>query len=89
MLQNPRGPAVFRLQEHMARLIKSCEAYEIPSPYSAKEFIDATIELIKENKIDACYIRPLVFYGYGHMGLNPKGAKVDAIIACWPWGELT
>ncbi|MBI5635626.1 branched-chain amino acid transaminase [Candidatus Micrarchaeota archaeon] len=81
-----KGPAVFRLQEHMARLIKSCESYEIPSPYTAKEFEAATLELIKENKVDACYIRPLVFYGYGHMGLNPKGAKVEALIACWPWG---
>jgi branched-chain amino acid aminotransferase len=55
-------------------------------PYSVGEFIKATKETIKANKIEECYIRPIAFYGYGVMGLNPKGSKVNVAIAVWSWG---
>ena len=54
-------------------------------PYTAEELCDATVELIKKNNLKSCYIRPLAYYGYGQMGVDPTGAPVDVIIAVWPW----
>lgn len=81
-----KGPAVFRLTDHMARLHDSASIYFMEVPYSVEELVASTKELIKANGLDSCYIRPLVFRGYGEMGLNPLNAAVDVIIACWPWG---
>lgn len=77
---------VFRLQEHMERLVRSCKIARIDIPYTAEELADATVETIRANELPACYIRPLVYRGYGSMGVNPTGAPVDVIIAVWPWG---
>jgi branched-chain amino acid aminotransferase len=79
------GPAVFRLTEHMERLARSAKIMRMDLPYSVDEMVDATRELIVANKLPACYIRPLVYRGYGVMGLDPLPAPVNAMIAVWPW----
>ena len=76
---------VFRLRDHMERLHRSCKIAQIELPYSADELMDATLEVIRANKLPACYIRPLVYRGYGVMGVDPTGAPVDVVIAVWPW----
>ena len=80
------GPAVFRNKEHCERLLKSAELYYMPVPYSSDELRQATLELVARNGLRSCYIRPIVFRGYGTMGLNPIDASVDVAIACWEWG---
>lgn len=82
-----KGPAVFRLREHMARLVKSAKVLDMKLPFSQEQLEKATLETISKNKIDAGYIRPIAFFGYGKMGLNPAGAPVDVVIAIWPWGS--
>jgi branched-chain amino acid aminotransferase len=82
-----KGPAIFRLKEHVDRLFFSAEALKMKIPFTKKEISDAIIETVKKNGIKAGYIRPLVYYGYGKMGLGTKGAPVNVIIACWPWGS--
>jgi branched-chain amino acid aminotransferase len=80
------GPAVFRHADHLDRLFKSAELYYMPVPYTAQELRVATHELISRNGLSSCYIRPLVFRGYGQMGLFPLDAPVDVAIAVWAWG---
>jgi branched-chain amino acid aminotransferase len=80
------GPAVFRNVEHVERLRKSAELYYMPLPYSDEELRTATRELVARNGLSSCYIRPIVYRGYGTMGLNPVDAPVDVTIACWEWG---
>jgi len=81
------GPAVFRLKDHMKRLENSARLIGIDMPYSASELVRATKELVKKNKLREGYIRPIVYYGYGKMGLDPRGAPVEVAIAMWPWGK--
>jgi branched-chain amino acid aminotransferase len=81
-----RGAAVFRLTEHLERLRRSAKLYYMELPYTVAELAQATRDVIKANGLDACYIRPLVYRGYGEMGLSPLHAPVDAVIAVWPWG---
>jgi branched-chain amino acid aminotransferase len=85
--ETEKGPAVFRLQDHTNRLFYSASAIDIEVPFSKEEINQAILETIKVNKIKSGYIRPVFYYGYGKMGLNPKGAPVDACIAVWPWGK--
>ena len=80
------GPAVFRLTEHIERLHKSAKILGMPMPYSVDELIAATKETVASTGLDSCYIRPIVYFGYGEMGLNTLPCKVDVSIACWPWG---
>jgi branched-chain amino acid aminotransferase len=80
------GPAVFRHREHLERLLRSAELYYMPVPYTVDQLRDATHELIGRNGLRACYVRPLVFRGYGQMGVNPLDAPVDVAIAVWEWG---
>ena len=80
------GPAVFRLTEHMERLVRGAAAYQIALPYGADELTKAAREVIATNELGACYIRPLVFLGTGSMGLNPAGARTHVAIAAWRWG---
>jgi branched-chain amino acid aminotransferase len=80
------GPAVFRNAEHMRRLIQSAELYYMPVAYTAEQLQAATRELVARNNMRSCYIRPLVYRGGGHMGLNPLEAPIDVAIACWEWG---
>ena len=82
----PKGPAIFRSNEHYKRLVNSAKLIYMDSPYTANELIQATKELIKSNQLTSCYIRPLLYYGYGEMGLNPGKNTVDTVIAAWEWG---
>jgi branched-chain amino acid aminotransferase len=84
--ETERGTAVFRLHDHLERLKQSASLYYMELPYSIEKLREATHELIKANNLRSCYIRPLVFRGYGEMGLYPLEAPVDAMIAVWPWG---
>jgi branched-chain amino acid aminotransferase len=84
--QTDRGAAVFRLTEHLERLRRSAKLYYMELPYAVAELAQATRDVIKANDLDSCYIRPLVYRGYGEMGLYPLHAPVDAVIAVWPWG---
>jgi branched-chain amino acid aminotransferase len=81
-----RGPAIFRHLDHLERLFKSAELYYMPIPYTLEELRSATHELIAANELRECYIRPIVFRGYGQMGLYPLEAPVEVSIAVWPWG---
>ncbi len=85
--KTPTGVAVFRLREHMARLLRSCKVLMIDVPFSLDELCDAVVEVVRVNDLaNGCYIRPLVFLGYGEMGVNPLPAPVNVAIAAWPWG---
>lgn len=76
---------IFRLRDHMERLHRSAKIAAIDLPYTVDQLCEATVETIRANNLPACYIRPLVFRGYGVMGVDPTGAPTDVIIACWPW----
>jgi branched-chain amino acid aminotransferase len=80
------GPAVFRNAEHVERLRRSAELFYMELPFSDEQLRDATLELVARNGLRSCYIRPIVYRGYGSMGLNPLEAPVDVTIACWEWG---
>jgi branched-chain amino acid aminotransferase len=84
--ETERGTAIFRHREHLDRLERSAQLYYMDVPYSLEELRDATHELIRRNRLDSCYIRPLAFRGYGEMGLYAQSAPIDVIIAVWPWG---
>lgn len=81
-----KGPFIFRLQEHLDRMYRSAELYKIEIPYSKAELKEAIKETIRINGLDACYIRPIAFYGFHHLGVNPAGCPVDCAIAVWRWG---
>jgi branched-chain amino acid aminotransferase len=84
--ETDRGPAVFRLTEHIERLARSCKALGIPIEWRVDEIVKVSKELFSANGLVSGYIRPLVFYGTGSMGLNPAGASVHTMIATWEWG---
>ncbi len=81
-----RGTHVFRLTEHIERLLRSCKIYMMDVPFSVAELVQATKDVIKANGLESCYIRPIIYRGYGEMGLFPLKAPVDVAIAVWPWG---
>ncbi len=82
------GPAIFRAREHARRLHDSAKIYRIDIPYSIEEVVNAMGELIRVNKMDSAYIRPLVFRGYGNIGVMPtKDNPIETYIACWNWGR--
>ena len=83
------GPAVFRHADHLDRLYKSAELYYMPIPFELEQLRQATLELIGRNNFRACYIRPIVFRGYGTMGLFPLDAPVDVTIATWEWAGVS
>lgn len=80
------GPAVFRLSEHIARLLDSARIFMMEVPFSAEEIVTAVKTTVAVNGLDQCYIRPLIYLGYGEMGLNPLPCEVKVSIAVWPWG---
>src|SRR6202049_101380 len=84
----PSGPAVFRLREHVRRMLDSAKIYRMENlGYSADQLGDAMLELVRINKMDSCYIRPIALRGYGEMGVNPLKNPIDVYIACWSWGK--
>lgn len=82
-----KGPAIFQLEEHIKRLINSCKMYHMTLEYSEKELKESIIETIKINNVQDCYIRPICYYGYGKMGVNPLPNKVSTSIALWDWED--
>lgn len=83
----PQGPAIFRLKEHTDRLFNSCKIYRMDVPFTKDEINNAIIDIIKVNKVSACYIRPIVYRGYEQLGVDPTGVPIDVAIAVWPWGK--
>ena len=80
------GTAIFRLKEHTERLFNSAHIYMMKIPYSREVLMEAQKEVVRANKLESCYIRPIAFYGSEKMGVSPKGASVHVAIAAWPWG---
>jgi branched-chain amino acid aminotransferase len=85
--ETSRGPAIFRLDDHIRRLFDSAKIFMIDVPFTYQELVDATIETVRVNGVESCYIRPIVYLGYGEMGLNPLPCPVNVSIAVWPWGS--
>lgn len=84
----PSGPAVFRVREHVRRMLDSAKVYRMENlGYSANQLAEAMLELVRVNRMDSCYIRPIVIRGYGEMGVNPLKNPIDVYIACWSWGK--
>ena len=85
--KNENGVAVFRLKEHVKRLFDSAKVYKIDIPFTQDEIADAILQTVRENNLDGCYIRPIVFRGYGELGVNPLNCPVNVVIAAWEWGS--
>ncbi|HLI85024.1 MAG TPA: branched-chain amino acid transaminase [Bryobacteraceae bacterium] len=84
----PSGPAVFRLKEHVRRMLDSAKIYRMENlGYSAGQLAEAMLELVRLNRLESCYIRPIVIRAYGEMGVNPLKNPIDVYIACWEWGK--
>lgn len=82
----PEGPQVFRLQDHLRRLIDSCRTYRFDLKYDLDALVAACVEGVRKNALSSCYIRPMVLYGYGAAGLDAVGSSIETYVACWPWG---
>jgi len=80
------GPAIFRWEDHLQRFYDSGKPYDLEIPFEPEELTDATVELIRRQDLNSCYIRPIAFYGYEELGLNPSNCPVNVAIAVWPWG---
>ena len=84
----PNGPAVFRLRDHVRRMMDSAKIYRMENlGFTADQLAEAMLELVRVNRMDACYIRPIVLRGYGEVGVNPVKNPIDVYIACWEWGQ--
>jgi branched-chain amino acid aminotransferase len=84
----PAGPAIFRLREHVRRMVDSAKIYRMENlGYSAEQLGDAMLELVRVNNMEACYIRPIAIRGYGDIGVNPLQNPIDVYMACWSWGK--
>ena len=81
-----RGTAIFRLAEHTQRLLNSGKIYMMDIPYSKDVLMEAQLEVVRANKLESCYLRPIAFYGSEKMGISTRGATVHVAIAAWPWG---
>jgi branched-chain amino acid aminotransferase len=82
----PRGPAIFRLHEHIRRLIDSCRVYRMDMRWSHDELVEACRSAVERNGYESCYLRPMVLRGYGPAGMNPVDCPIDTYVPCWPWG---
>jgi branched-chain amino acid aminotransferase len=83
----PQGSAIFRLPEHIQRLLDSAKIYRMDVPFTQEELCAAVVELIEANNVSPCYIRPIVLRGYGEMGVSPTGSPVEVYIANFSWGK--
>lgn len=81
-----KGPAVFRLKEHIRRLFDSCRVYRTEIPFTREQLKSAVLDTIRANRLESCYIRPLVFRGYSTLGVDPTQCPVEVVIAVWKWG---
>ncbi len=82
-----QGPAVFRLREHIQRLHDSCHVYRMDPAFSVDQLVDACLEVVRVNEFSECYLRPIVFRGYGSFGVNPLPNPIEVYIASWVWGK--
>ena len=81
------GPAIFRLREHIRRMHDSAKIYRMDIPYSAEQLAEAMLELVRVNKLQACYLRPIALRGYGDIGVHGGRNPIDVFLACWEWGK--
>jgi branched-chain amino acid aminotransferase len=84
--KTPAGPAIFRLQDHLQRMINSCRIYRIDLAYTIDDLVTACCQLVERNAIESCYIRPMVVRGYGAAGMVPFDSPIEVYLPCWPWG---
>jgi len=84
--KTPAGPAVFRLQDHLQRMVNSCRIYRMELKHSIDDLVAATCQVVERNNIEQCYIRPMVLRGYGAAGMVPFDSPIETYIPCWPWG---
>jgi branched-chain amino acid aminotransferase len=82
-----KGPACFRLRDHVKRLYDSAKIYRLEIPYSPEELEQAILETIRVNKLESCYVRPVAFRGFGELAVNPLPCPVEVVIAVWKWGK--
>ncbi|HUR48781.1 MAG TPA: branched-chain amino acid transaminase [Acidimicrobiales bacterium] len=82
-----QGPGIFRLTDHINRLFRTCRIFMIDVPYSVDDLVEACKQTVKASGLEECYVRPLVYLGYGEMGLNPLPCPVQVSVAVWPWGR--
>jgi branched-chain amino acid aminotransferase len=82
-----QGPAIFRLRDHLQRLVNSAHIYRMELPYRLDELCAVAVELIRVNKMNACYVKPIVLRGYGEAGVNPFPCPIEVYMACWEWGS--
>ena len=85
--KTPKGSAVFRLDAHVDRLFNSAKIYRMEIPYTRQQITDAIMETVRANKLEECYVRPVVYRGYGELGVNPFPNPVSVFVATWPWGD--
>ncbi|MCZ6766427.1 MAG: branched-chain amino acid transaminase [bacterium] len=84
--KTPKGSAAFRLDAHVDRLFNSAKIYRMEIPYTRQQITDAIMETVRANKLEECYVRPVVYRGYGELGVNPFPNPVNVFVAAWPWG---
>jgi branched-chain amino acid aminotransferase len=84
----PSGPAVFRLADHVRRMVDSAKIYRMEKlGYTREQLAEALLELVRVNRMQSCYLRPILIRGYGEMGVNPMNNPIDIYLACWEWGK--
>jgi len=85
--ETPHGPAIFRLKEHTDRLVNSCKIYRMELDYSRDQIMQAMVELVRVNNLRHCYLRPVIFRGYGEVGVNPLKNPIEIYLLAWKWGK--
>ena len=85
--ETPQGPAIFRLKEHTDRLVNSCKIYRMELDYTREQLAQAMVELVRVNNVKHCYLRPVVFRGYGEVGVNPLKNPIEIYLLAWQWGK--
>jgi len=86
MYETAKGPAIFHLRKHMERLEFSGAGLDMKLPYSVDQLCAAAVELVKANELKSCYIRPIIFYGFGEVRVLPTNCPIEVAMAAWPWG---
>jgi branched-chain amino acid aminotransferase len=84
--KTPEGPAIFRLRDHLERLLGSCKIYRMEVPYSLDDLVAGCCALVEKNGLESCYLRPMVMRGYGAASMVPFASPVEVFLPCWPWG---
>src|SRR5712691_3506033 len=84
--ETDRGPAIFRLRDHLDRFADSARLLRMELPFTVEELRSACLELVAANELTECYLRPIAFYGAGELAVRPRGNPVEVAVMCWPWG---